>query len=110
VGIIERLIERQRFERRRLSLRGDFSGRDKTERTAERRISLRERGISLGVIRVFINRLLEILDGFPKALFRRLTPDIATFEIKLVGFRVFSVSLRQMLLFFAAEFQRQRAR
>ena len=56
------------------------------------------------VIRVFVNGLIKISDGFIQVVFRAFVPEIATFNILVKCLRAVSVTLCQTLFFVTAKF------
>ena len=71
----------------------------------EKDVRISNPGMGLRVIWIFGYRLVELLQGFVKALARALLQIKASFHIKLVGLGIF----RGMLLLFAAYLQPQLA-
>src|SRR5205807_6228296 len=70
---------------------------------AEVQVRISETRVSERVLLVFLNRLLEILDGILVALDRALVPVVTALQVQLVRLGIVRVTLRDALLVRAAE-------
>ena len=61
-------------------------------------VGFRQSDVGERIVRVYINCLLEILDGLLRPIFCKFVPEVRALHIKLKGFDVFRVVLRQLLL------------
>src|SRR6266516_6616660 len=69
-------------------------------------ITVSQSRIGQSVVRVFLNRLLIVLNGFVVPFHGSLIEEMEAFQIELISCRVFSVSLRQALFLFTSQLQR----
>src|SRR6266581_3861266 len=64
-------------------------------------VGIRQPRVSERVVRIFFDRLRELCDPSIETVLCSLIPEIAAFEVKLIGFGVIGVTLCQTLLLFA---------
>ena len=98
VRFAQRGIELHGLERGGLRFRDRFD----PERTEEQ-IRVGEPGVGNGILRIFGNRLLQILDRLLVAVDRALVPVVAALEIQLVSFGIVGVPADHALPFFAGD-------
>src|SRR5690242_19189083 len=63
-------------------------------------VGIGQTGISQSVIRVFLNRLLKVLDALVQSFLASLVPPETAFQIVLIGFGTGGVALGHALLIF----------
>src|ERR1043165_10091980 len=93
----ECVVQFQSFQRRRLCFWNSVPGGDGTcvKRKGERCITVSQTGVCQRVIRLFLYRLIEILDSLFLSRLGSLVPKETAFEIKLISFSVLCRTLRQ---------------
>jgi hypothetical protein len=75
--------------------------REPTDSRSKQRVRVSQSGVSERVVRVFVDRLLEVLDAFVQTLRRPPIPVVAAQEIESVSLGVLGVMLGQALLLLA---------
>ena len=80
------LVEGKGFFSRGFRLWKYFSGRQVQD--SEYHVSVSQSRISQSVIRILLNRLVEIPDTFVQSILRIFLPVITSLEVKLIGVRV----------------------
>src|SRR5881296_1520777 len=85
MSLAERVIELQRFDRRRLRSRQRFSGsKDAIFPVPQQGIGVGQATVRLRVVRIALNRPAEILDRPFKVLAGSLVPEVSPLEVRLV--------------------------
>src|SRR5437763_13362551 len=89
VGLAERAVQFQSLDRRGLRSWECLLGAHRPILPiAEQSISVGQARISLGVFRIFVDRLIKMSQGDLQSIGRSLVPEVATLEIGLVCSRV----------------------
>ena len=89
VGFAERAVQFQSLDRRGLRSWECLLGAHRPILPiAEQSISVGQARISLGVFRIFVDRLIKMSQGDLQSIGRSLVPEVATLEIGLVCSRV----------------------
>ena len=89
VGFAERAVQFQSLDRRGLrSWECLLGGHCRILPVAQQSISVGQAGISLGVFRILLDRLIEMSQGDLQSIRRSLVPEVATLEIGFVCSRV----------------------
>src|SRR6476660_10622602 len=68
---------------------------------------VRQSSVGQRVVRIFVDGLVEIVDGLPYVVVSELAPVIAALEIKIVGFPIFGLLRGELFLIFGANPQSQ---
>src|SRR5690242_14223687 len=92
VGLAELFVDLERLPRRRLGSETGLRRRNHFL-VCRGNVGYRQPRISKGVVRIQVDRSLEVFDAFLNTFFRPLIPKEMTFYIKLVGFEVVCVAL-----------------
>ena len=102
VRLAQRVVEFDGLRRRFRGLRRGLRARYQAV-PSEGVVRVGQPGISRGIVRVFLNRLLEIADGFPEIVGRALVQVVAPLQVELVAFSVSRVVPDELLLLFAGQ-------
>src|SRR6476469_481332 len=89
MGTGRRVIQCERFLRRGLGLGKTIFRRASIE-SREQLPRLGETGIRLSIVRILLDRLIEVVDRFPQIVRGAFVPEEPAFEVELVGFSVLS--------------------
>src|SRR2546426_10366335 len=104
MSLAERVIELQRFDRRRLRSRKRLAGsKHSILPIAKQGVRVGQATVRLRVVWIALDRLVEILDRLFKVVTGSLVPEIPSLEVRLVRSRIHDFPVRERRPFLRVE-------